>query len=194
MKKDEKLAITRKKLIEAACRIMDRATDSSEVTSRVISKEADVHLSMINYVFGSREALLYECFLLKQKEYIDRLTINEILIADQCPKDKLKRLHLQVSLFLINNYKFTRAITSYILLNRDLSLGLNSLSLVIEHYKGRKEVEECKLISYELSSMMQLIIYNHEELGRFMGVDLTQEKQLKHYIDMRIDLLLKEEE
>ena len=41
-----------------------------------------------------------------------------------------------------------------------------------------------------MSTMMQLIIYRKEDLKRDFGIDLDDPEQLKHYIDMRIDLLL----
>ena len=38
--------------------------------------------------------------------------------------------------------------------------------------------------------MMQLIIYRKDDLKKDFGIDLSKRKELKHYIDMRIDLLL----
>ena len=39
---------------------------------------------------------------------------------------------------------------------------------------------------------MQLIIYRKDDFRNDMGIDLEKDRQLKHYIDMRIDLLLPE--
>ena len=61
-----------------------------------------------------------------------------------------------------------------------------------KHYAGRKTDKECKLIAYEMSSMMQLIICRKEDIKKDFGIDLNKEKELKKYIDMRIDLLLGE--
>ena len=60
------------------------------------------------------------------------------------------------------------------------------------HYAGRRTDKECKLIAYEISSMMQLIIFRKEDIKKDFGIDLDKEKELKKYIDMRIDLLLGE--
>ena len=40
--------------------------------------------------------------------------------------------------------------------------------------------------------MMQLMIYRKDDLARDMGIDLSKDRQLKHYVNMRIDLLLPE--
>ena len=78
------------------------------------------------------------------------------------------------------------------LFNRDLSQDSFSFAYVKKHYAGRKTDKECKLIAYEMSSMMQLIICRKEDIKKDFGIDLNKEKELKKYIDMRIDLLLGE--
>ena len=46
------------------------------------------------------------------------------------------------------------------------------------------------MIAYELSTMMQLVVFRYEDIREHMGLDLTDPAALKSYIDMRIDLLL----
>ena len=38
--------------------------------------------------------------------------------------------------------------------------------------------------------MMQLIIYRKDDIRDGFGIDLNDDEQLKHYVDMRVDLLL----
>ena len=78
------------------------------------------------------------------------------------------------------------------LLHRDLSKEPSSLPFIREHFGGRKSEEECKVIAYELSSMMQLVIYRLEDFAKFSGLDLRDTEQLHRFIDMRIDMLLGE--
>lgn len=193
MRKEEKTQITREKLLVAAEKLMEQYDDPFKVTSRQIASEAGMQAAMINYCFGSRENLIYQVFqnkyenTLKDADVIDIVTDNNLT-----PKDKLKKLHFIVARFLVNDFKFTKAITSFVLFNRDLSKDAFSLKYVIEHYNGSKTKEECKLIAYELSTMMQLIIYRCEDFEKDMGINLHNEEVLRHYIDMRVDLLLQE--
>ena len=76
------------------------------------------------------------------------------------------------------------------LFNRDLSQESFSFPYVKKHYAGKKTDKECRLIAYEMSSMMQLIVCRKDDIKRDFGIDLTKDKELKKYIDMRIDLLL----
>lgn len=192
MQKDEKLNITKEKLLDATFALMEETDDPLNVTSRQIAERAGTKPSMINYCFGSRENLIYQTF---QKQYLNFLKekeVEKLLTSDIPPKELLKKLHFIVAKCLVENPKFTKAITPYVLFNRDLSQESFSFAYVKKHYAGRKTDKECKLIAYEMSSMMQLIIYRKEDIKKDFGIDLDKDKELKKYIDMRIDLLLGE--
>lgn len=191
MRKEEKTQITKDKLLNAAEKLMEQYDDPFKVTSRQIAQESGMQAAMINYCFGSRENLIYQVFQRKYEETLSNRHIVDLVTAeDLSPKDKLKTLHFVIAQFLVNDYKFTKAVTSYILFNRDLSKDAFSLRFVMEHYNGSKTLEECKLIAYELSTMMQLIIYRCEDFRNDMGIDLHDDATLQHYIDLRVDLLL----
>lgn len=190
MQKDVKLGITKDKLIDATFALMEEADDPLNVTSRQIAERAGTKPSMINYCFGSRENLIYQTF---QKQYLDFLKeepIAELIASDISPKELLKKLHFIVAKCLVENPKFTKAISPFVLFERDLSKESFSFPYVKKHYAGRKTDRECHLIAYELSSMMQLMICRKDDLKRDFGIDLDNDKELKKYIDMRVDLLL----
>ena len=192
MQKDEKLNITKEKLLEATFALMEELDDPLNVTSRQIAERAGTKPSMINYCFGSRENLIYQTF---QKQYLGFLHDSEIaklISSDIPPKELLKKLHYTVAKCLADNPKFTKAITGHVLFNRDLSQESFSFTYVKKHYAGRKTDEECKLIAYEMSTMMQLIICRKDNIRKDFGINLDDPEELRHYIDMRIDLLLGE--
>lgn len=190
MKKDEKLQLTKDKLVDAAFELMEKAEDPMAVTSREIAARADVKPAMINYCFGSRENLIYNAF---QKQYLNFLKdkeVEKVINSDLPPDQVLKRLHYAVADCLVKNHTFTKAITGFVLFKRDLGQESFSFNYVKKAFKGRKTDAECKLIAYELSTMMQLIIYRKEDIKKDFGIDLDDSEQLRHYIDMRVDLLL----
>ena len=192
MQKDEKLNITKEKLIDAAFALMEETDDPLNVTSRQIAERAGTKPSMINYCFGSRENLLYRTFQKQYMSFLDESEIKEIIASDITPKELIKKLHFVVAKCLVDNPKFTKAITSHVLFNRDLGKESFTFPYVKKHYAGKRSDEECKLIAYELSAMMQLIIYRKEDIKKDFGIDLDNDKELKKYIDMRVDLLLGE--
>ena len=190
MQKDVKLGITKEKLVDATFELMEEADDPLNVTSRQIADRAGVKPSMINYCFGSRENLIYQTF---QKQYMGFLKdkdVEKLIASDIAPKDLLKKLHFIVAKCLVENPKFTKAITGYVLFNRDLSQESFSFPYVKKHYSGKKTDEECRLIAYELSAMMQLIVFRKDNIRESFGIDLNNDEELQKYIDMRVDLLL----
>ena len=190
MQKDIKLGITKEKLIDATFALMEELDDPLNVTSRQIAERAGTKPSMINYCFGSRENLIYQTF---QKQYMGFLKdkdVEKLIASDIAPKDLLKKLHFIVAKCLVENPKFTKAITRYVLFNRDLSQESFSFPYVKKHYAGKKTDEECRLISYELSAMMQLIVFRKDDIRASFGIDLNNDEELQKYIDMRVDLLL----
>ena len=192
MQKEEKLNITKEKLLDATFALMEELDDPLGVTSRQIAERAGTKPSMINYCFGSRENLIYQTF---QKQYLGFLNDSEVadlIASDISPKELLKKLHFIVAKCLVDNPKFTKAITGHVLFSRDLSQESFSFMYVKKHYAGRRTDKECRLIAYEISSMMQLIIYRKNDIKNDFGIDLDNEDELRHYIDMRIDLLLGE--
>ena len=190
MQKEIKTEITKEKLIAAATKLIDGCDDPFKITSRQIAQESGMQAAMINYCFGSRDNLIYAVFHRKYKEALQDKQIAKIVSSPASPKDKLKKLHCLVAKFLIENHKLARAITNLILFERDLSEESFSFGYVKEHFNGTKTDKECRLIAYEMSTMMQLIIYRKDDICKDMGIDLSKDKQLKHYIDLRIDLLL----
>ena len=190
MKKEEKLSVTKEKLLQAASALMEEAKDSSEVTSRALAERAGVQLAMINYCFGSREALLFEAFRAERSKYENDDMFKSFFNDKKPPKERIRNLYYGVVDYLVHQYKFTKAVTGHVLLHRDLTEGLGSYPLVAEHYKGKKEDWEIKFISYQLSSMMQLVMYRIEDMSAFLGKDLNQKEELRSLVDREIDLLL----
>ena len=190
MQKDEKLNITKAKLIDATFALMEELDDPLNVTSRQIADRAGVKPSMINYCFGSRENLIYQTFQQQYMSFLKDKEIEKLIASDLAPKDLLKKLHFAVAKCLIENPKFTKAITGHVLFNRNLSQESFSFPYVKKHYAGRKTDKECRLIAYELSAMMQLIVFRKDDIRESFGINLDNDKELQKYIDMRVDLLL----
>ena len=133
MNKDEKLQITKDKLIKATFKLMEDSSDPLNVTSRQIAAAADVKPSMINYCFGSRENLIYQVFQTQYLSFLNDDEVQKLLKSDLSPKDILKKLHFIVADVLVHNFKFTKAITPFVLFKRDLSKESFSFPYVYKH-------------------------------------------------------------
>ena len=190
MNKDEKLQNTKYRLIESTLVLMEDMDDPLTVTSRQIAAKAGVKPGMINYCFGSRENLIYQTFQTQYIAFLKDSDVSSIINSQASPKQIIKQLHFIVARCLVDNYKFTKAITGFVLFKRDLGKESFTYPYVLKHYEGKKSEAECRLIAYELSTMMQLILYRKDDIKKDFGIDLADKEELKRFLDMRIDLLL----
>jgi len=189
------IELTKKALVDAAAKLMSECNDPSEVTSRAITKEAGVNLAMINYCFGSREALLLVVYEQIQADTFKcNPTFAQIISSEMSPKEKLIEVHFQSMKMMLKYHKFAKAITKYVLLNREISGKRGSLGFIQEHFRGEKNENECRFIAFELSSLHELAILRYEEIKKECGVDLTDDEQLRKYVTKHINMFLGEEQ
>lgn len=185
------LDTTKAALLGAAEKLMTNCGDPSEVTSRAIAKEAGVNLAMINYCFGSREALLFEVFSVLQARYqLQNPAFMEIVSGSLSPKEKLTELHYLSMKMMLRYFNYVKAITKYVLLNRSIAANRGSLPFIMEHFGERKTESECRLIAYEISSLHELAALRHEEIKSVCGIDLSDENTLRKYVTENINKFL----
>ena len=183
---------TRNALLEAAGKLMVEKNDPSEVTSRAIAKEAQVNLAMINYCFGSREELLFEVFRSIREDTFENENFNIAFIEGSTPKENLIELYTESIRFMLKHYNFVKAITKFVLLNRRIDAERGSLAFIKEHFGDRKTDGECRMAAFEISSLHELAVLRYEELRDVCGIDLTDDVQLRKYVEGHINMFLGE--
>lgn len=184
------LEATKSSLLSATERLMTKLGDVNQVTSRAIAQEAGVNQAMINYCFGSREALLYAAFEKMQSEaQRSNPTFEQILRENSSPKQKLIALYCESVKMILKYLPYIKAVTKYALLTRSITAGRTFL-FVKEYYAGERTDGECRLISYEISSLHELAVLRHEELKEVCGIDLADEIERKKFVETHINMLL----
>lgn len=182
---------TRAAILEAAEKLMTECSDPSEVTSRAITKEAGVNLAMINYCFGSREALLFEVFRnIREKAQQCNPVFGEILMGSLSPKSKLTELHYEAMKMMLAHFNLTKAITKYVLMNREIGTDSGSLVFIKAHFGDRKSENECRLIAYQISSMHELAVLRHRDIREKCGIDLCDDDTLHRFVEENINRYL----
>ena len=181
------LNATRKALINAAEELLKGCRSPEEVTSRKIAAQAGVNAAMINYCFGSREQLMYEVFrglLTKAREL--RPELDAAMSDDLSPAQKLIEIHFTLMELMLDNPKISKAVTKFILFDRDLKTGLDSLPLVMEHFAGKKSEDECRLITFELTSLHELAVLRKDDIKECCGTDLSDKAQLRKFVEENV--------
>ena len=112
------------------------------------------------------------------------------MASELSPKDKLIELHVFMMSLMLKNMGIARAVTRYILLERDLKTGMESLPFIMAHYGGNKSEEECRLLTFQLTSLNELAFLKYGELKQNAGIDLADEVQLRRFVTDNISLFL----
>jgi len=174
---------TRAALLDAAKELMTSCDDIDTVTSRAITSRAGVNLAMINYCFGSREALLYEVFrqLLSDAQRADT-ELAKAMSAQLSARERIILIHFRMMRLMIANFSYAKAATRFILLSRSSDSELGILPLVEEHFAGRRTTDECRLVAFELTSLHELAVLRHAEVKALCGIDLTDDETLERYV------------
>lgn len=186
------LQATRNSLINAAEELLRECEAPEEVTSRRIAARAGATPAMINYCFGSREALLYEVFrrmLTKARQA--RPELDEVLCSSLSAEDKLIEIHFMLMELMVENPRISSAVTRFILFDRDIRSGLDSLPLVMEHFGNRKSEKECRLITFELTSLHELAVLRKNDIRESCGIDLDDKTQLRRFVEDNVRRFLR---
>lgn len=185
------IEVTRDAILKAAEKLMTECNDPSEVTSRAITKEAGVNLAMINYCFGSREALLFEVFKnIRERARLANPTFNEIIAGELSPRCKLTEIHFEAMKMMLTHFNLAKAITKYVLMNREIGTDSGSFAFIKAHFGNRKSENECRLIAYQISSMHELAVIRHKDMKERCGIDLCDDDTLHRFVEENINRYL----
>lgn len=176
-------------LIETTMELLKNCDDLSEVTSRKITEKAGVNLAMINYNFDSKDELI-NIAIGKLLGDTANTYLNNIYDSNKEPKERLKEFLYCICTMVFDYRKYTKETIPYILLKGKFNAAKQLLPLIKECLKDSRSDSECRFISYELTSIMQLAFYRMSDLQDYLQVDMESEQGIRKIIDFQVDLLV----
>lgn len=193
-KPQEKLEITKQKLITATLNILnERGQDYKSLTSRDIASRAGVPLGMINYCFGSKDDLVLKVFLDSYENHIDKERVVDYF-AEECrikdPREKLKVSAFKFVKFFMIHGDCIRDVLKYVITSYDPASLLKAYPLIREIMSNDVSDEECKLMAYELGSIMQLAVLRKDDFKKSFNIDFDDDEQLKSFINKHVDKIV----
>ena len=148
---------------------------------------------MINYCFGSKEALFYEAFKDLQDSVLEyKPELAEIMNSDMAPKDKLIEGSMEMVKLMLEYFSMAQAIVKFCVMNKKMDLNNATYELVKAHFAGRKTDGECMLIAYAFNSSIELMVLRHKEISETCGIDMTDETVIRNIIVKTVNKCLAE--
>lgn len=180
---------TKNQLIQSVIELLKECNDVSELTSRKITERAKINLSTINYHFGSKDELINIAVnrLIGEVAHIYFQDANN----EKNPRDKLRSFLISICDIIVDYKKYTKEMIPYILLQSEFTQAIQILPLVKECFDESRSNEECKVISYQLISFMQLVFYRSDEFKLFSGINIMNKEERDNLINMQINSLIR---
>ncbi|MCC0635793.1 MULTISPECIES: TetR/AcrR family transcriptional regulator [unclassified Clostridioides] len=187
-----KIDSKKEQLINTTVQLLTSNRDISSITAREIIAKANVNLAMINYYFKSKEALIntaikriLKCHMDEYKTTHDKQNLT--------PKQELKEMLMTFCDVIILYSQFIEISVPYILVQEDIIYPFEILPLIRAHYKNHdnnKTEEDYKVIAYQITSFIQLVLLRSNAFLRYSGIDIMDAEKRSALIDSQLELFL----
>lgn len=179
---------TRQKLVEAAVALLQARRDPAKIGVRDIAEKAGVGLGVVNYHFGSKDALLGEAVgFLMMDNYRKRI---EVLGQDNIePREQLRRFLKENSAIGFEWPELTRAAMLF-----ELTAGRHTVPALIlpflrRIYGDRKSGQELALLAFALVATLQDGFLCGDNFSNFVGIPPYVEDRELRGVDVIMSLL-----
>ncbi|MGW8115296.1 TetR/AcrR family transcriptional regulator [Caproicibacterium sp. NSD3] len=175
-------------LLKATIELLKEAEQPEKVTSRQIASRAGVNLAMINYYYGSKEALTSQAVsgILDVSAGIFQSPGN----PSESPKERLRHIFIEICQIVVKYQRYTKLYVPHLLLEDEITLPQLILPEIRDHFGMKRSEAECRIIAYEMISFLQLAFYRTDAFMRYTGIDLTKEGMTIELIDWELELFL----
>lgn len=180
---------TKEILLESAKRLMRGCESLESVTSRAIAADSGVNQALINYHFGSKNALL--------KIAMDSMFENtatdlmKIRTGTGDPYNALKSFLMEMADMTVDYEKYIRPFLPDEITDGSLDTPQYLVPLFKEYFGDEKTEHECRLMAFEIVAFLQLMLYRADDMVSFAGVDARSRRDREAMIDMQIDLFFR---
>ncbi len=162
------------KLLEATVQLLQEREDPMSITSRDIGGKAGVNPALINYYYGSKNALL-----MKSIYEIMETTKESVLSEKELPaKERLRKYLICMGNDMIRYEKLVRVVVPDVVLTMPLG-DEEVLKMVREHYAGRISEPECRLKALMLIDILMILYYRKDEAGEYLGLDFSDLEEIQ---------------
>ena len=179
---------TKKQLMKATVELLSSNETPEEITARQIAAESKVNLALINYYYGSKDALINEAIGQILQEAADNWQSQ--IDETKPPKEKLKQMLVNLSNMAVKYYHYTKITLKYEILENEITVPYYILPMIKAYYGKMKSETELKLIAFQLISTLQVIFIKSGPFTKYIGEDIWDEAIRERIIKNQVDLLL----
>lgn len=170
-------------LIDATKELLHNSEHGAIPTARDIAARADTNLAMINYIFKSKDALIKAAVDEILAEEFRHFSVDNHVSALEQLRQTLKH----ICAVTLKYSDLTRMMIPYLLLEDKISLPAMILPFL---RKILPDETECRIVAYDLITVMQVIFYRSGDYLHYSGIDINDSDKMYALIDYHLDLFL----
>jgi AcrR family transcriptional regulator len=179
------------RILQATINLLNETPDPDTITVRDIAGRAEVGVGLINYHFGSKEALLDEAIgaLMREAAGLDAPALLADAEAD--PIERVRAVLKQTTRVGLRFPKLARLLARHALLGGDYGAERSLLPLLREHFAGALSEPEIRVTAMQIVAPLQAMAVRAEDVEVFAGLDVFDEAVMDQVIDRLVDNVLK---
>jgi AcrR family transcriptional regulator len=176
------------RILQATLALIGEEPDPDAITVRQIAERAGVGTGLINYHFGSKEALLSEAIavLMRQEAGLDLPALAD----EGDPVERVRAILRQTTRVAMRYPALAPIVARLALLGGDYGAERTLLPHLRAHFGGALSEPEIRLTAIQIVAPLQAMAVRAEDLRRFAEVDLFDEAALDAVIDLLVDNVL----
>ena len=179
----------KERILQAAIAILAEEDDPESITVRQIATRAEVGIGLINYHFGSKDALLNAAIgELMQVEIRSGGDMDATAMAD--PVEGVRTVLKRTTQVAMSFPKLVTLVARQSLLSGNYGAERTLLPLLRAHYGGTLDEPNIRLTAIQLLAPLQAIALRPDDVERFTGIDVNDLAQLNAVIDRLVDNIL----
>lgn len=175
-------ADTKERILTATIELL-QMSGARQATVRAIAERAGVGIGLINYHFGSKEALLYRA---AASIIGDRsVSAQESYAHPEVDAETRLRQLVRERGRIVDRYPHLfEIVVRHELLEAEYDLPQQILPLLREMFGGQKKELELRLIAFSLVMSVRMALLRPEAFRKFTGLDLMESEQRELALDL----------
>lgn len=177
----------KEQLLTATIKLITEKHTVDKITARQIAAEANANLAMINYYFASKDALISAAV---DKMIANRaVELEEIKMKKIPAKQRLIEFLTKMADITVEYSQYTKATIPYTMLEKDIEEPYHILPMVKECLRESHSETECRIISYQLTTFLQITFFRADDFKKYSGLDIMSVEDRNTLFNTMVDII-----
>ncbi len=187
----------KERILQATIDLLNETPEPDTITIRDIAGRAEVGVGLINYHFGSKDALLDEAIgtLMREAAGLDAVSPSGAgalaVGAEADPMERIRAVLKQTTRVGLRYPRLARLLARHALLGGDYGAERSLLPTLREHYGAALSEPEIRITAIQIVAPLQAMAVRAEDVEVFAGLDVLDEAVMDQVIDRLVDNILK---